>query len=317
MVSFNRRAGIGMVALLLISLACQTGQRTVRMNGSSIGMLREADRYFEQGQYHSALLKYSGYVLAPYPDKKNMAYARHRLGLCYFFLGQYPEANDTLTVLLKEFPKYEWTNEVNEILRQCAAKIGEEKKKAEEQWKVLQQKIEQYEQFTAQNPKNAQYHYELGNLYWSAARFTQAVAEYEKAAQLDPNFLQQDTVKNRVKITDSGKFAVRDPLLDLGQSETIRVVNAQLDRVQRSDWLGQKEVLRLGGFVENAGLRDAHNVTIETTIYDFFENVQDTKITAIGTLPAGGRRAFTVIMDQYTGLGIDIKKFTTQVFYDK
>ncbi|HXK96031.1 MAG TPA: tetratricopeptide repeat protein [bacterium] len=79
---------------------------SIQANYTKVSLVEEADRLFEKGQYQTALLKYSGYVLSPYPnkDKRDLPYARYQMALCQFLLGQYTDARMTLSTLMKENP---------------------------------------------------------------------------------------------------------------------------------------------------------------------------------------------------------------------
>ncbi|MBZ0256277.1 FxLYD domain-containing protein, partial [bacterium] len=82
-------------------------------------------------------------------------------------------------------------------------------------------------------------------------------------------------------------------------------------------WLGEYQAVRISGFVNNEGLRDATGVQVEVSILDFYDTIQGTKTIHLGLVPAGGKRAFSAMFDEFSGESIDIKKYTTQVFYNE
>ncbi len=309
---------IVLIVLPLLLISCLgSGKGITRFDRLSNTPIKEADRYFEEKKFKTAALKYSAYVYSPYPEKKELSYARYRLGLCQHNLKQYHEAYETLGVLLLDNPDYVMADEAMEIMAKCKIHIDSRRRDIAENLENLRREIEKAEKNIERDSENAENHFQLANLYWDAGRFRDAVAEYEIAASLNPDYFDDNNLRNRVRITSNGRFTVRDPLLEIGQQATVRVVGAKLERVERQDWLGQYELLRLSGAVENTGLRDVRNVRVEVSIYDFYNTVQDTQTVRIDMIPAGGKRNFAVMLTQYRGLGIDIKKFTTQVFYEE
>jgi tetratricopeptide (TPR) repeat protein len=306
------------VSAALFLAACTTtghSPKSIRIDRHMERSVSDADRYFEQGQYRTAMLKYSGIVYAKDSDQGDVPYSRYKLGLCHYFLGQYSEALKTLTTFTDQYPDHPRTNEAKEIIEICEKKLDEKNLQIAERRSDLLKEIQRYEEWIVREPTRAEFHYHLADLYWAAGRFRESVSYYEQAAVLQPEYLQQSTLRNRVRIDPSGHFTLREPLLDLLEGDgPVRVKNAKLDRVKRSDWLGEYELLRVSGMVENRGMQDVRNVQIEVTIYDFFDAIQDTRMVNVGALRAGGTRNFSVLMDQFSGAAVDIRKFTTKVF---
>ncbi len=297
---------------------CMKTGGSIQANYTKVSLVEEADRLFEKGQYQTALLKYSGYVLSPYPnkDKRDLPYARYQMALCQFLLGQYTDARMTLSTLMKENPG-QYRQEADALMAKINEKIQARDQILAQKQDELQQEIQKVEQFAAQNPNSAEYHFQLGDLYWKAGRTTDAVKEYEKAAKLDPSYLEKSTLRQRVRVTSAGDFTVRDSIPLAAPQGPVRVTGARMQIVQRENWLGKKETIRLSGQVENVGLYDVTNVQVEVTIYDFHDTVQGVQLAKIGTLRAGQKRPFSVLFDDYSELAIDINKYTTQVFYDE
>ncbi len=309
--------------LVLLIPACKTTapskskqKNTILFERHSNSVVKDADRYFEQGQYKTALLKYAGIVYAKDSDKEEVPHSRYMLGLCHYFLEQYSEAYKTLDVLVKMHPDFSYIDKAKEIMEKSKAQIDQRNQLLAQKRMELKSDIQHLEKRVSENPKNGDLYYNLGNLYWSAGRFRESVAMYEKAARINPRYLENSHIQNRVRITPDGNFAVRDPLLALKEEDPVRV-NADMERVQKANWLGEEEKLRVSGTVENRGLWDVQNVRIEVTIYDFHDVVQGTKLVPVGNLKAGKERNFSVLFDEYSGMAIDIRKFTTQVFYEE
>jgi len=307
---------MALLGLIIVCEACVTGGSSRDEDFASSRSLKEADQFFNQEEYRTALAQYSAYLYSPFLNKKEMPYARYKVGLCHYMIGQYDDALQTLEILVKESPDAPFVPQARELMQKCQNQINQRNQQLAGEQKDLQQKIVQYEEFVKSNPDNAEYHFQLGGYYWDYGRYQDAVAEYGKASQLNPAYLQQDVLRQRVRITDNGEFVVRNPLLEFNKMDPVQV-QAKMERVERSNWLGTTESLRVSGVVENTGLRDVHNLNLEISIYDFNDTVQDTRMANIGTLIAGGKRDFAVMMTRYSGWGVDIRKFTAKVFYDE
>ncbi|MBN2329202.1 MAG: tetratricopeptide repeat protein [Candidatus Omnitrophica bacterium] len=305
--------------ILLLTAGCTaTTGGSIRANYTKVSQIQEADKFFEKGQYQTALLKYSSYVYAPFPNKKFEDYAVYKMGLCQFLLNQYHDAQKTINLLQSKYPGFEYMQQANDLKMRTEEKINSNNKLLAQKWSDLQKDISKTEQLAAQNPQNPDYTFQLGDLYWDAGRFDDALKQYEAAAKLDKSFLEKKTLRSRIRITTDGEFRLRDPLYEnIQKSSPIKVVDMRRDRIEREDWLGTYESIRLSGYVKNDGLYDVTNVNIEVAIYDFFDTIQETKIVSIGDLRAGAQRPFSVLFNQYRGLGIDITKYTTEVFYDE
>ncbi|MGC9326965.1 MAG: FxLYD domain-containing protein [Candidatus Hinthialibacter sp.] len=307
------------ILLLLWMTGCTaTTGGSIQANYTKVSQIKEADQFFDKGQYQTALLKYSSYVYAPFSNKKYEEYAIYKMGLCQFLLEQYDDAHKTVAMLQNKYPDFEYKQQVNDLKMRIDDKINLNHQILAQKWSDLQKEITKTEQLLAQNPQNPEYVFHLGDLYWDAGRFDDAIKQYETAAHLDKSFLEKKTLRSRVRITTDGQFRVRDPIYEnIQKPAPVKVVDVRRERVEREDWLSTYESLRLSGYVKNDGLYDVTNVKVEVAIYDFFDTIQETKIVPVGDLRAGGQRPFSVLFNQYRGLGIDITKYTTEVFYDE
>ncbi len=307
----------GLLFTIILS-GCVTTGGSIQANYSNISQLEEADNLFDNEKYQTALLKYSSYVFSPFPNKKHEDYAYYKLALCHYLLGQYYDAQKTAEILVQTYPKFEYSEQANDLLAKSDNKINERKIEFSKQWNELLKEIEKTTQLAAQNPDSAEHQFKLGDLYWDAGKYGDAVRQYEKAAQLDKAYLEKKNLRTRVRIDQSGEFLIRDPMYQhIEKPAPVRVTQVRRDRITREDWLGEYEALRLSGYVENDGLYDVNNVQVEIAIYDFFDTIQETKLVNIGALQAGGRRPFTVMFNQYRDMAIDIMKYTTEIFFDE
>lgn len=304
------------IALTSVMISCVTTGSENLNDRSFDSLISQADHYFELRNYQRAQLLYSSYVYSSFPNQTQIDYARYRLGLTHYLMGEYQDAYTTLSELVKSNPSYPQNPEAEEIIAKCQTKLTQAKEQLTERNNTLQQNISKVEALIEANPQDANAHYQLGDYYWEAGRYDEAVAQYKKAAELNPALMQADTIKQRVRVTQQGDFVIRNPLFEPNGPQGDIQVDAKLDRIYRSNWLGDYEAVKVSGQVKNNGLKDVRSVQVEVTIYDFYNKVQGTQTVMIGVLPAGGARAFSTVFDQITDQAIDIKKFTTQVFYE-
>lgn len=288
-----------------------------RLNDQSFDLqLDQADRYFERGNYQRAQLLYSGYVYSSFSNQKRNDYALYQLGLCHYLMGEYRDSFLTLNEVVTKYPNFVDVSKAKQVIAKCQERLQDEKEAITERAQNVQQDLAKYQKFAEENPTNAEYQFKLGDLYWQSGQLQKAVNAYQKAAELDPDYLRSNEIRQRVRITQDGKYVLRNPILDLQQDQVMRV-DARLDRVYKDNWLGEYQAVRVSGFVNNEGLRDAANVQVEVSIFDFYDTIQGTKTIHLGLVPAGGRRAFSAMFDEFSGESIDIKKYTTQVFYNE
>lgn len=303
---------------LILSNCTATTGGYIETGYTKVSQLQEADRLFDKGQYQTALLKYSAYVFAPFSDKQNEDYALYKMGLCQFLVGQYSDAQKTARNVIQSYPNFQYIEKARELLARSEEKIAESNKVATAQWKDLQQRVSRQEQLVAQDPQNAGYQFQLGDLYWDAGRFTDAVKRYEKSVQFDKSYLEKKTLRDRVRITQDGQFRVRDPLYEnMQKPSAIQVVDARREELKRGDVLGNYEAVRVSGYVENTGLYDVNNVRVEIAVYDFNNTIQETQVVPVGELRAGGKRPFSALFNQFRERSSDITRYTTEVFYDE
>lgn len=310
--------GVVLLPLILSGCSATTGGYLETSYTTTVSQLQEADRLYEGGQYQTALLKYSGYVFAPFPDKKNEDYALYKMALCQYQLGQFKDATKSVANLIRTYPNFQYMQQARDLALRCGEKIAEENQANSQLWNDLQKKIGDSERLLAQNPGSAEYQFQLANLYWDAGRYSDAVQRYERAAQLDRSYLEKKTLTERVRIDSNGQFHVRDPLLEsLQKSSSVRVVDTRREDLKREDVLGNYEAVRVSGMVENTGLYDISNVQVEIAVYDFYNTIQETQVVSVGELRAGGRRPFSAVFSQFRKRASDITKYTTEVFYDE
>ncbi len=278
----------------------------------------EANRYFQLGQYNRAMLKYTAYIYSPYPNKKNLEEARYRLAVTHMMLDQPHETYTTAQNFLEKYPDSNWADNAQELLEKAKSKIQAQQQELKQQEQSLMKQIAQLEQSISEKESvNSNTYMKLADKYWNAGKIQESIDAYEKAAEKNPEHLQDSQLRSRVRITDNGEFKVRDPMLDFEKDETVKVINAELQRVRRENFLGEFVALRYSGKVRNTGLYDVHNVQLEVAVYDSFERLQDTRVIPIGTIPAGQERPFAVMLNRYSGLAIDVTKVETQVYYDQ
>lgn len=315
-------ASLKYIFLLAVSLtaflmsACVSNPATDLRERAFENQLEKADYHFSRGNYQNAQLLYSSYVYSSFSTRERIDYAIYQLGLSHYLLGEYKDAYLNFAQVAKEHPGFSQMDKVNQLIAQCKEKLSAEKEEFAEWQNDVHQNIVRYEEFLSQDPENAEYHFKLGDYYWEAGRFNDAIQQYRRSAELNPDYLNSDSVRKRVRITQDGDYVMRTPELDTRNQGSLRV-QADLERVYRDNFLGEYQAVRISGYIENTGVRDVGGVSLEVTIYDFYDTVEGTRTIQLGFVPAGGRRPFSVLFDQFRGEAIDIKKYTTNIYYNQ
>ena len=281
-------------------------------------LLAQAENHFAQGQYRAALLKYSAYLYFPQPSKPDKALALYRLGYCQFALQQYRDAEQTLSRFVTEFPSDQRRPEAEQWLTESRAHLEQEVRRSHDRIDLAVSEIAALEEAKEQEPGNADLHFRLGEVYWRMSRFTDALQAYQRAAQLDPRYLQHPSIQNRLIVGDDASLALKDSLITPKPAGAIQVRNVQTKHVERSDFWGvhpDENAYVVSGEAVNVGNKTCVNVQVEVTIYDFYEKVMDTRTVDIGAMKPGERRHFVAELNRFAGDPLDIRRHETQVFY--
>ena len=185
---------MGAILPLAFLLGCVTTGGSIQANYSQVSQLHEGDRFFDNGQYKTALLKYTSYYYSPFPNKKHEDYALYKIGLCQFLGGQYHDAQKSVNTLIDIYPQFKYMTQAKDLLAQCDEKIGERKDELTKQWAVLQREIAEAQKLASEKPNDPQYQFELGDLYWRAGRYDDAIKQYEISANMDRSYLEKKTL---------------------------------------------------------------------------------------------------------------------------
>lgn len=304
------------VCLMLVMISCQSAQRKTGVSKSSTNVMDEAYTLFSQQAYEPALVKFSSYVYSPFPNKTAMAEARYHMGLCQFFLQRYHESAESMTKILQDYPHFSMTDEAIEILKQCELRFKDKQEEINQQKTKQQITITELQNQIDQSPRNAQLHYHLANQYWDAGDFQTATLHYEQAIVINPDYERDSTIRKRVYYTEDNVLVPRDPLLELQRKDdVIRLSNLRHEVRTRENFLGQRQSIRVSGEAENVTLRTVHGVSIELTLVDFFEAIQDSQTLNLGSIRPGQKRTFSTLMNQFSGSANDNLNVRAQVFY--
>ncbi len=298
--------------------ACQTQQRKAGLTQANQKPLEEAYLLFQQEKYKAALAKFSSYVYAPFPQKDQLASARYHMGLCHYFLHQFPEAAESMNILLQKHPQFDMAEEANEILTISRSKVQSAKQKQQTEALDLNHKIASLEDQIEQSPRSAQLHFQLGNHYWEAGEYQTAALHYEHAIQLNPEYEQNETVRGRVFYNNQNLLTPHDPVKKYQDADqVIRITNINHSVRTREDWLGRRESIRVSGAAENRSLRTVHNVAVEITLVDFFGEIQDSQLVRLGSIRPNETRSFSTLMNQFSGSANSNFRVKTQAIFDE
>jgi tetratricopeptide (TPR) repeat protein len=282
--------------------------------------LREAESYFNRGEYRLAQLKYSAYLYSPEEPKSQKALALYRLGYCQYITGCHRDAERTLSQFVTEFPNDKRRPEAEEWLNNIRGFLQKQAERSRQQVEKTTQQISSLREQTQQSPNDAEKHFQLGESYWKMGLFEDALKEYNVAVQLNPQYRQNSSVQKRTYIGDDGTLKLRESLLTPKAVGPIDIRRIRTRRVETSDFWGTtptKYSYVVSGEAVHVGDRVCANVQIEVTIYDFFEKVMDSRIVNIGTMQPGQTRHFVAELNRFAGDPLEINRYETQVFYEE
>ncbi len=300
--------------LIILTLGCETGQK----RGSKVALIQEAHADMEFGNYKSALTKIQNYIMAPWGDKQDEDLALMIAATSAAKLGRPGEAIGYVSRLRKKFPDSPYNNaQLEQIESLSRVALNTMVKEREEQQKKLLADIELAEKRVKESPQDSNAFVNLGHLYWQTSRYDDALKQYQAAVDLNQDVLQQELIRQRIKIDDSGRLALKDnPILDKN-SGPLKVANLSVQRETRRDIQGyhaNEYRYSVSGEIVNDDIRDYRNVRAEFVLYNFWGNIIDTKTLGIGTVPAGTRRAFMAVMNDFAGDERSVNRFEISLF---
>lgn len=303
------------VAVAVVCLgACQTAEE----RGSSGGLLEEAHADIKRGDYGSALVKSSAYLKTPWGERPKEDRALFIAAYSSYRVGRAQHAMDHIRALRERHPQSSYNNRgLDQLETLVLAKMNSADQKQQEQAIQLAADTDRLEKLTGKEPANGQAHIDLGNLYWRAARFEDALAAYQVAAKIDENLLYQDPVRKRIRIDDDGRLSLQQGPV-LGQhSGPLRVASLHVQRETRSAIRGEtpdEHRYILTGEVINEDIRDHRAVSAIVAIYDFFGDIMETKTLQLGTIPAGARRPFYVNFQGFADAEFNVNRYDVQIY---
>lgn len=308
-------ASAGLLAVSLC-LACETPPvLTVRQP-----LLKEADSHFSRGEYQPALLKYSAYLYLPEATKVSEASALYRMGICQFMLGQYSDARSTFTRFIRHFPDDKRLPQAREWLAKAQDHLRQEERLSQERVEMAAAEIAALREWVEQDPRDADLHFRLGEIYWRMGQYNDALDAYESAVRLDPRYLQHPSIRKRVVVRNDNSLDLRDSPVLPKPAGPIRVRDVETKYIKRSDFWGvepTEHIYIVTGEVVNEGNRTCVGVQVEVTIYDFYESVMDSRTVQVGTMKPGQRRHFVAELNRFAVDPLDIRRCETQVFYEE
>lgn len=148
--------------------------------------LKQAKIHFEKGQYKTAL-EYLDEHIQLFPKCEE---AYFYMGNCFHMLGQVAKAIKAYQKVLEYNPEHTDSSICLSILYNDIGQYAEGKRVFETANRRIRTTGHSPLEDTHINRKFSIKHYELGGLYFSYNRFDEALSEFQKAFQLDPQNLE-------------------------------------------------------------------------------------------------------------------------------
>lgn len=309
-----RPSWIPAVLVLGLFYGCQSTPRA----GDSDRLLREARLHLEQNNYDYALIKTDAYLQQPWGDKPEEDLALSMAAYASLKMGRTTQSLEYVGALRERFPDSRYNNDQLDRLEANAEQaLAAENATRVQRFEQLRAETAALETAIDENPNNAESHIRLGNLYWRAGQYQDALDRYQAGVDLDEGMLQDKQLRKRIKIDDRGQLALKDHPVIGQQSGPLKVTNLHVQRDTRRSIRGERPDRHryiITGQIANEDIRDHRNVRIEIMLYDFFENLIDVRQMGLGSVPAGGRRAFFADMSSFAGDEFGVNRYEISVY---
>jgi len=293
---------------LAVCLGCRTAP--------TVGPIDRANAVYIDGDYARALTDYRQ-ILREGSDEEDTEWIRYRIAECYFHMGAYSDATESLREYLSLYPKGTYAAEAGSL----KAKIGEiweiRQEERARDFRDLVVEIKRAEKAVQESPHDASLHYRLAGLYWQAGMYDRAAGEYGRAVAVNPSLETDPTVVDRVRLTEDGRFLARLPLVSsdlFGNEGPVQIHNARSRVLSHLDYWGDNRFFVVSGDIENRSIRTQGPVDVLVTVYDFTGNILNSKVTHAGKIPGGETRSFSVRMTVF-GSALNIHRYECKLIY--
>ena len=259
---------------------------------ASYGEVRAARKLMEDGQYSAAIPRLVE-TISQYPQAEVSVDARYYLGVCYYEIAGYGDADELLRTYLALAPEGEYAKDSEEYLRNVRREYQSQYPTQEE----TEERIEALRAAVAGAPGNVAHRAELAGLLWQDGSYEEAASLYSDILELAPEFSDDERFKRRIEASPGGDYILLTPTEILRrqiEDQPLAILNESSFRAGRDRRTQKSRSYVVSGQVLNRHNSVVRGVQVHVTIYGFGTLVYDTSTVSIGELRPGERRAFSV-----------------------
>jgi tetratricopeptide (TPR) repeat protein len=263
--------------------------------GAGARELALVERMIRSGQYSQALPRLQR-IISDYPGTESAAEAEYWLGVSYYALGAYRDAQKHFNEYITAAPNARNTAQAKEYLARLQEHQAGENLSAE----AVKARVHELENTLEENAEDLPAALELADLYWKQGDYSRAGSLYVRLLQTWPQLENDTVIRTRVRRQTDNTFVILTPqeaLRQQAETEPLVIYNTTSFRSGRFEaWNPdvKPKYYSVTGQVANRATRVLNNVRVYVTIYGFGSKVYDTQTVHIGTLRPGENRAFSV-----------------------
>jgi tetratricopeptide (TPR) repeat protein len=259
--------------------------------------LDTAQHLLKRGDYSQALPRLMG-IINTYPDAAAAVEAHYFLGLAYYQIDGYRDAQLYFSEYLKRAPKGVYAQLSQEYLAGLEDPTARRKAAIER----LRESLATSEQSAEASPRELADQLRLADLYWKSAQYEDAGLVYRKLMAQFPELEDDATLRQRMERAPDGAYVLLTPReLDRRYAADNPLYLSDLDDYKSRRFRGAgygnttfDDAYHVSGKARNRGEETLHDVQIAVTIYTSGTRVLDTKMISVGRMRAGEVRPFHV-----------------------
>ena len=254
--------------------------------------VRAARWLMKDGQHAAAIPRLVG-TISQNPESEASIDARYFLGVCYYEIADYGDADELLRTYIALSPKGEFAKDSRAYLQRVHREYRSQYPTEEK----TEARIEALQAALVDAPDNVAFHAELASLLWEKGSYEKAKNVYTQLLKIQPDFAQNERFQRRVELSPAGEFVLLTPI-EIQQrqikNQPIAILNQNSFRARRDRRTQKARSYVVTGQVLNRRDSVVQGVQMNVTIYGFGNLIYDTSTVNIGELRPGERRAFSV-----------------------
>ncbi len=292
--------------------------QTVFNPGDASQELAVAQRMIKAGEYSQVIPRLM-HVKSKAPDSAAGIEARYFLGLTYYQLGGYRDAQLNFNEYVAKAPEGRYAA----VAREYLSKLTDEVSKRYLTQEQLKTKISEAQEKVRQQPEETAHQLELANLCWKAGKYDEAGAIYAPLLAKWPQLASDATIRNRMERAEDGSYHVITPAeaeRRAAEASPIAVFNLHSYRSGKmGPWYSAQikdTTYNVTGQVANRSQGPVKDVQVIVTLYGFGSMIFDTQTVNVGRMQPGETRPFVVHFTNFDNIE-NVERFDYTVSFQR